>query len=134
MRGRPFSTSAAADAIGTVRAPVLLSGSRISPVSKFRSVPAQTQDFVCAGTRSARRRRIAAVAWTDARRSAGATRSTSPEPVEFFASQEPLVLLDLEAGYTPGRGCFRRGRQPQASARLNILTRMSAARFATVGM
>ena len=44
---------------------------------------------------------MAAAAWVEARRSAGAARRALSEPVELLAGQEPLVLLDLEAGHTP---------------------------------
>ena len=55
---------------------------------------------------------MAAAAWVEARRSAGAALQRLAEPVEFLAGQEPLVLLDLEAGYAPARDWSRRGASP----------------------
>ena len=63
-------------------------------------VPTQTQDFVAPAPgqheEADSRRRV------DGRQALGRRRPQHfPEPVELYASQEPLVLLDLEAGYAP---------------------------------
>ena len=51
---------------------------------------------------------MAAAAWVEASRSPGAARSALFEPVEFLAGEEPLVLLDSEAGHAPS-GIATRG-------------------------
>ena len=74
---RPLSTFAAGGGNGTTRAPVLLSSNRISPASKSRSShrsPRISLRLHPVNTSS----RIAAAAWVDASRSAGAASSARP--------------------------------------------------------
>ena len=76
-RESPASTFAAGGGIGTTRAPVLLSASRISPASKSRSSHRSPRISFRLHPVSTSRR-IAAAAWTDASPSAGAASSACP--------------------------------------------------------
>ncbi len=54
------------------------------------------------------------------------------EPEELLAGEEPLVLLDPEAGHAPTR--VAAGGTPAPRIRqVKLFTRMSTARLATVG-
>ena len=101
------------------RLTVLLSRSRISPVSKFRSSQRRHRISLRRHPVSTRRR-IAAAAWTDARRSVGAARSTSPSRWSSTRVRNRSCFSTLKRA-TPRQGLLPAGRQPHASARENIL-------------
>ena len=79
------------------------------------------------------RSRMAAAAWVEASRSAGAARSASPSRNSSSRVRNRSCFSTRKRG-TPRHGLAPEGRQPHPSARLNIFTKMSAARLATVGM
>ncbi|MCY4239228.1 MAG: hypothetical protein OXC93_12935 [Rhodospirillaceae bacterium] len=75
------------------------------------------------------RSRMAAAAWAEASRFSGAARSASPSRYRSLRVRNRSCFSTRKRG-TPRHGLLLEGRQPHASARLNILTRMSAARLA----
>ena len=92
-------------------------------------VPAQSEDFVAPASgqheEADGRRRM-----SGGQMFRGCGPERLAEPVQLLAGQEALVLLNLEARDAPARV----GAGGTPAARLNILTRMSAARLAPVGM